>query len=162
MGSLLAVDAGLRFGLAWFDQAGRLRRYRSQHAPNRGVLRRAARAALDEEPDVAVLVLEGGGPIADLWRGLAERRGLRVLQISAEEWREELLLRRERRSGQAAKQTADGLARRLIEECGAKRPTSLRHDAAEAILAGAWAVRRLGWGTEEAPGGPTPPPAPTA
>lgn len=34
MGSLLAVDVGLRFGLAWFDQAGRLRRYRSQHVPN--------------------------------------------------------------------------------------------------------------------------------
>jgi hypothetical protein len=162
MGSLLAVDAGLRFGLAWFDQAGQLSRYRSQHVPNRGVLRRAARAALDEEPDLSVLVIEGGGPIADVWRGLAERRGVRVLQISAEEWREDLLLRRERRSGDAAKQSADGLARRLIGESGAKRPTSLRHDAAEAILAGAWAVRHLGWGTGEEPDGSSLPRAPTA
>lgn len=128
--------------------------------PNRSVLRRAARAVLAEEADVTVLVLEGGGPIADLWRGLAEGRGLRVLQISAEEWREELLLRRERRNGQAAKQTADGRARQLIAESDAKRPTSLRHDAAEAILAGAWAVRRLGWGTESSD--PATPRAPTA
>ena len=146
MASLLAVDVGLRFGLAWFDQAGRLRRYRSQHLPNRTVLRRAARVVLEEEPDLEVLVLEGGGPIADLWRGLAEGRGLQVMQISAEDWRAELLLKREQRSGHDAKQTADVLARRLIEESDAKRPTSLRHDAAEAILIGAWAVRRMGWG----------------
>ena len=40
------------------------------------------------------------------------------------------------------KQAADGLAREIIEEHGAKRPTSLRHDAAEAILVGYWAVER--------------------
>ncbi len=145
MPSLLAVDVGLRFGLAWFDQTGRLRRYRSQHLPNRTVLRRAARAVLEEEADLAVLVLEGGGPIADLWRGLAEARGVQVIQISAEDWRAELLLKREQRSGREAKHTADGLARRLIEESDAKRPTSLRHDAAEAILVGAWATQQLGW-----------------
>ena len=145
MPGLLAVDVGLRFGLAWFDGQGELHRYRSQHAPNRTVLRRAARTILAED-EVTVLVLEGGGPIADLWRGLAENRGMQILQISAEDWRRELLLKREQRSGREAKHTADGLARALIEESGAKRPTSLRHDAAEAILIGAWAVRHLGWG----------------
>jgi hypothetical protein len=143
MPALLAVDVGLRFGLAWFDPAGRLCRYRSQHAPNRTVLRRAARAVLAEE-EVGVLVLEGGGPIADIWRSLAEGRGIEVLQISAEDWRAELLLKREQRTGREAKHTADGLARQIIEESGAKRPTSLRHDAAEAILIGAWAVQHLG------------------
>jgi hypothetical protein len=139
---LLAVDVGLRFGLAWFDQAGRLLRYRSQHAPNRTVLRRAARAILAEEA-VDLLVMEGGGPIADLWRSLAEGHGIRVEQISAEDWRAELLLKREQRTGREAKHTADGLARQIIEESGAKRPTSLRHDAAEAILVGAWAVQHF-------------------
>ena len=37
------------------------------------------------------------------------------------------------------------LARRVIEWCGAPRPTSLRHDAAEAILIGLWGVLELGW-----------------
>ncbi|MBT3289749.1 MAG: hypothetical protein HN380_20555, partial [Victivallales bacterium] len=101
MPGLLAVDVGLRFGLAWFDGQGELHRYRSQHAPNRTVLRRAARAILAEH-EVTVLVLEGGGPIADLWRGLAENRGMQILQISAEDWRRELLLKREQRSGREA------------------------------------------------------------
>ena len=144
MPGLLAVDVGLRFGLAWYDRAGRLLRYRSQHCPNRTVLRRVVRTVLAED-DFEALVLEGGGPLADLWRGQAEARGIPVVQISAEDWRAELLLKREQRTGQEAKHTADGLARAIIEESGAKRPTSLRHDAAEAILVGAWAVRHLGW-----------------
>jgi hypothetical protein len=46
-----------------------------------------------------------------------------------------------RRSGEDAKAAAEKLARDLIERSGAKRPTSLRHDAAEAILVGVWASR---------------------
>ena len=37
------------------------------------------------------------------------------------------------------------LARQVIEWSGARRPTSLRHDAAEAILVGLWAVLQEGW-----------------
>jgi hypothetical protein len=44
-----------------------------------------------------------------------------------------------------AKSTADDMARRVIEWCGAARPTSLRHDAAEAILIGLWGVLEAGW-----------------
>ena len=36
-------------------------------------------------------------------------------------------------------------ARAVIEWSGAKRPTSLRHDAAEAILIGLWGALELGW-----------------
>jgi hypothetical protein len=49
------------------------------------------------------------------------------------------------RSGTQAKDVADRLARRVIEWSAAARPTSLRHDAAEAILAGLWGVKELGW-----------------
>ena len=44
-----------------------------------------------------------------------------------------------------AKRWADAGARRVIEWSGAPRPTSLRHDAAEAILVGLHAVLELGW-----------------
>jgi hypothetical protein len=37
------------------------------------------------------------------------------------------------------------LARNVIEWSGARRPTSLRHDAAEAILIGLWGVLSAGW-----------------
>ena len=53
-------------------------------------------------------------------------------------------------SGTQAKQTADELARRVINWSEAPRPTSLRHDAAEAILVGLWGALEVGW-LERAP-----------
>jgi len=91
------------------------------------------------------VAIEGAGPLADAWAAEADRRAVDVLQTTAEVWRPKLLLPREQRSGPKAKQTADGLARRVIEWSGAPRPTSLRHDAAEAILVGLWAVMEVGW-----------------
>lgn len=64
---------------------------------------------------------------------------------SAEDWRASLLYPREQRSGIDAKRTADVLARRVIEWSRAPRATSLRHDAAEAILIGFWGALSLGW-----------------
>jgi hypothetical protein len=40
---------------------------------------------------------------------------------------------------------AADLARRVIAWSNATRPTSLRHDAADAILIGLWSVLELGW-----------------
>ena len=37
------------------------------------------------------------------------------------------------------------VAKKVIGWSGAKRPTSLRHDAAEAILAGLWGMLKIGW-----------------
>jgi hypothetical protein len=65
--------------------------------------------------------------------------------VDARVWRERLLLPRDRRSGVVAKEQADRLARRVIDWSGAPRPTSLRHDAAEAILVGLWGVLETGW-----------------
>src|SRR4051794_30193322 len=87
MGSLLAVDLGLRTGLAMYGPEGLLRWYRSQHFGSRAALRRGVHGLLDAEPDVALLVLEGGGPIADIWRREAERRGIPLRRIAAEDWR---------------------------------------------------------------------------
>jgi hypothetical protein len=91
------------------------------------------------------VVLEGGGPVADVWEREAARRALPVLRVSAQDWRARLLYAREQRSGGLAKDAADGLARRVIEWAGAPRPTSLRHDAAEAVLLGLWGVVEVGW-----------------
>ena len=140
-GGVLAVDIGLRAGLAWFDGAGVLVRYRSTHFADRGALRRAVRPVLRERPDTTTLVMEGGGPVADVWQSAAQRLGLAVVRIAAETWRADLLLARERRSGGRAKDTADALARTVVAESGMPRPTSLRHDAAEAICVGRWWFR---------------------
>ena len=145
MRSLLAVDLGVRTGLAVYGDDGRLLRYRSQNFGSAVRLRRALPALLEGERGLALLVIEGGGPLADAWEREAERRRIALRRIGAEEWRRALLYPREQRTGVQAKQTADGLARRIIDWSGAPRPTSLRHDAAEAILIGFWGVLDAGW-----------------
>jgi hypothetical protein len=145
MASLLAVDLGLRTGLAFYGPDARLVWYRSQHYATRTSLRRGVHGLLDASPDVSHLVLEGGGPIADIWIKEAQRREISVRQIAAEDWRGRFFAPRDQRGRDRSKLTADVLARRIIEWSGAPRPTSLRHDAAEAILIGLWGVLEAGW-----------------
>jgi hypothetical protein len=143
--SLLAVDIGLKTGLALYDRDGRLCWYRSHHFAKPAALRRAMRGWLDSLPYLVWLILEGGGPLAELWLQEAGRRHLAVRQISAEAWRRQFLYAREQRRGAQAKQHATDLARRVIDWSQAPRPTSLRDDAAEAILVGLWGVLEVGW-----------------
>ena len=143
--ALLAVDLGVRTGLAAYGDDGRLRWYRSHNFGAANRLRRAIPGLLDEVPGLTRLVVEGGGHLAKPWQVEAEARSLMVRWVMAEEWRPAFFYPRERRTGEIAKHTADDLARRVIEWSGAKRPTSLRHDAAEAILIGLWGVIQAGW-----------------
>ena len=143
---LLAVDLGLRTGLALYGRDGRLVSYRSQNVGSRARLRRAADTILRDHATAERVVLEGGGDLATLWVKAGQRAGRRVRVIDAGEWRRLLLLPRERRTGVGAKGAADGLARAVIEWSGASRPKgSLRHDAAEAIAVGLWGVIDAGW-----------------
>ena len=143
--TLLAVDLGIRSGLALYGQDGRLRWYRSKNFGNTAQLRRGARTILAEQPELTWLILEGGGEIAEIWQREAEYRQIPVYQISAEAWRQSMFYPRQQRTGVKAKQSADELARRIIEWSGISRPTSLRHDTAEAILVGLWGVLEVGW-----------------
>jgi hypothetical protein len=143
--SLLAVDVGVRTGLAVYRDDGRLIWYRSHNFGAAARLKRAIPALLHEAFDPTYVVLEGGGPLAEHWATASERHGAHVRRVSAEEWRSLVLLQREQRSGEQAKRIADSIARRVVEWSDAPRPTSLRHDAAEAILIGLWGVIRVGW-----------------
>lgn len=145
MRSLLAVDIGVRTGLVLYGHDGRLLWYRSQNFGTAVRLKRGVRRLLADLPDLAWLVLEGGGPLAAIWEREAERRGIPARRIAAEDWRGQLLYPREQRTRPQAKRRAAELARRVIEWSGAPRPTSLRHDAAEAILIGLWGVLEVGW-----------------
>jgi hypothetical protein len=140
---LLAVDLGLRCGWAAFAADGRLISYGSRHFGSRATLRKAVPQILAGYPALEILVVEGGGDLFVPWKKEAARRGVAVKQIAGEDWRKTILLPWQQRTGKDAKAAADGVARDVIERSGAKRPTSLRHDAAEAILAGAWAVTSL-------------------
>jgi hypothetical protein len=143
--TLLAVDLGVRTGLALYGDDGRLRWYRSQNFGNAARLRRAVPVLLDEAGELAYLVVEGGGRLAEAWAKEAAARDIDVRWVSAEAWRSLLFYPREHRTGEIAKKRADEVARRVIEWSGARRATSLRHDAAEAILVGLWGALQVGW-----------------
>ncbi|MFZ9889018.1 MAG: hypothetical protein ACO3JL_16095, partial [Myxococcota bacterium] len=83
--------------------------------------------------------------LADVWSKAAQKRGAATTLVAAETWRSQLLYAREQRSGRDAKRHADHLARAVIAWSGARRPSSLRHDAAEAILIGLYGVIDRGW-----------------
>ena len=140
---VLAVDLGLRCGWAAFAEDGRLLSYGSRHYGSRATLKKAIPQILDGYPALSLLVVEGGGDLFVPWEKEAARRSIAVKQVWGEEWRRTILLPWQRRTGKDAKAAADGVAREVIERSGAKRPTSLRHDAAEAILVGAWVVTSL-------------------
>ena len=139
------MDVGVRAGLALYGDDGRVIWYRSRNFGSTARLRRAAPVVLADISGLTYVALEGGGVIADIWEREAERLAATVIRVSAEEWRAELLYPREQRSGAQAKQHADALARRAIAWSGAPRPTSLTHDAAEAVLVGLWAAVSIGW-----------------
>jgi hypothetical protein len=143
-GALVAVDLGLRTGFAVYRADGRLRSYRSQNYGSRERLRRGAESALAGVPDLRWLVVEGDAAMGRLWGKAGERRGAEWTAVSAEQWRATVLHPSERRSGADAKHHADRLARLVIDWSAAPRPTSLRHDTAEAILAGLWACLHFG------------------
>lgn len=145
MGALLAVDLGLKTGLALYGEDGRLIWYRSHNFGTTDRLRRGAHGILKGTPDIGAMVIEGGGNLAVVWEKEAEQRGIPVRRVGAEVWRQAFLLPREQRSGVEAKKHAGEMARRIIDWSGTARPTSLRHDAAEAILIGIWGLLHFGW-----------------
>lgn len=142
---LLAVDVGLRTGLALFADNGRLLWYRSHHLPSGSSLKRFILHVLDTPPRPTRLILEGSGSLADSWIRAAERRKLPLRQIQAEEWRKTFLLPRQQHNAQLAKQNAIKIASRIIANLSDRQPTALRHDTAEAVLVGTFGLLELGW-----------------
>lgn len=142
---LLAVDLGIKTGLACYKSNGRLAWYRSHNFGSVSRMRKGVVSILNDLPDLEWLVIEGGGQLAPPWQKEAAKRCISLRQISAEVWRNQLLYPRQQRSGTEAKKNADQLARAIIKWSDAPNPTSLRHDAAEAIVIGMWAVLDLGW-----------------
>lgn len=138
---LLAVDCGLKTGLALYDDSGTLLWYRSQNFGTRARLKKAVWQILKETESLSRIIVEGGGALADIWVRQARKKGVELQLVQAETWRRDLLRSRQQRSGKQAKQVADELAREIINRSGAAKPTSLRHDAAEAILVGWWFIK---------------------
>lgn len=145
MSALLAVDAGVRTGLALLDRDGRILWCRSHNLGNTARLKKAAARVLYELPALEYLIVEGGGQTAGIWEHAAARRGLPCMLVQAQDWRADFLLPRQMASGNKAKAAACALVAAILRREGWSSPTTPGHDAAEAALVGLWAAVRLGW-----------------
>jgi hypothetical protein len=90
---ILAVDAGLRCGYALFDiPTATLQWYRSHNYGAFTRLRRGAATLIAAQPDLALVVVEGGGTVAEPWQKAAEFHRIPYCQIPAERWRSRFAL----------------------------------------------------------------------
>ncbi len=136
---LLAVDAGIRTGLALFNESGKLIWYRSHNMGSLSSLKKAVYPILKSIEYLSFLVIEGGGPIVRAWLNAALKLGISAQQIDASVWRKDILFQREYRSGAIAKESAIQRAQQVIDSSKAPSQNAPTHDAAEAILIGYWA-----------------------
>jgi len=141
---LLAIDLGVKAGLAMYSSGGKLLWYRSQNYGSKSRLKIAIPNLLAEE-NLRYLVIEGGGPLLKMWKQEVERKNIEIITTMADDWRKDILLNREQRSGKDAKQNAITYAHQVINHMAENRATSLTDDAAEAILIGLWGMMKVGW-----------------
>lgn len=144
MSTLLAIDLGLKCGYAYFDAEGRLKRYGSTNFGNRSRFKRGAYQFVKDGDGLDFLVVEGDRNLGEVFEKLAAKYEMEFQNVAPATWRKELLLPRQRRSGSDAKEAADEYARQIIDWSGLPGATSLRHDAAEAILIGLWGSLHVG------------------
>jgi len=137
-GWLLAVDGGLRAGVAMFDRHGTPLWCRSFHYATIGSMRRAARALFFRHAQLEHLLVEGGGAAGGAWQREGAHAGLQVHAIGAEAWRRALLPAHAVRSGKDSKQAAVAMASALFRRHGKALVRPPAHDAAEAVMAGVY------------------------
>ena len=140
---LLAVDAGLHCGYAMFDLlSATLLWYRSHNYGQQARLRRGVATLVGQEMPIAVIVVEGGGAVAEPWLKVADFHRIPLIQIHAHQWRADILHAREQRSGADAKRATQQYAQISMGNAKvAYHYNQVRHDAAEAILIGEWAMQ---------------------
>jgi hypothetical protein len=142
---LLAVDAGVKTGLALFSRPDKLIWYRSHNMGSVNGLRKAAYNLIHSIENLTCIAVEGGGPVAVAWIKEAGKQNIKIISTDAGEWRKQMLFPREYRNSTTAKRNAIILSGSIIENSEAPSWNSPTHDAAEAILIGYWACKSVGW-----------------
>eukprot|EP00536_Pseudo-nitzschia_multiseries_P003115 jgi/Psemu1/301781/fgenesh1_kg.44_\ len=157
----MAVDLGLKSGVSLFDNSGYLLRYEQFLFDRENLLEdfediidqweaEAADRVGDEEKKASCrithIAIEGGDTgLLDTWAQAAPDHS--ILRVSPEEWRSELLTKKESQNGATAKEASRLIARQVVADFGlmdqhvGKFPT----DVAESVCLGMYVARRLGW-----------------
>jgi hypothetical protein len=141
---LLAVDLGIKTGLALYGADIQLHWYRSQNFGSAARLRKAVPWILSQQ-DLSHVIIEGGGPLLKIWNAELDKRNINVIKIMADHWRSELLYAREQRNRSDAKANAIHYAEKVIEKVSVQKSTPPDNNSAEAILIGLYGMRQLNW-----------------
>ncbi len=142
-GFLLAIDLGIKTGLALFDKKGQLLWCRSHNFGDVQRLKRAAHNILVGLPELRYIVLEGGGNLLEVWKKEALKRGMKVIEVSAEIWRKDFFPQKKQRDTRTAKASAVKLATELLKYTTSAYKKKLNHHTAEAVLIGIWAMKNF-------------------
>ncbi len=145
-GYLLSIDTGVVTGMAVFSKEGRLLYYGSHNYGDKNRLKRNIPQLLASWSNIDLLLLEGGGRMADVWINQARMAGINYRVIQAEEWRGLFFAFPAGLNSLHAKSVAVEYARVVIAQLAVKKRKELAHHTAEAILSGVFVLHRLGVG----------------
>jgi hypothetical protein len=141
---LLSVDTGVVSGMAVFSRHGRLLHYGSHNYGDKNRLKRNIPQLLASWGNIGILLLEGGGRMADIWISSAGGTGIEVVVIQAETWRGLFFASPLTLSASDAKAGAIEKARVIISHCALRKSKELAHHTAEAILSGVFFLHGFG------------------
>jgi hypothetical protein len=144
---LLAVDLGLRTATAVLDGSGQILQIDDWRFTDVHQLEGALEGMLRNHSITHVVVEGADTKLNRIWRRAVEKYDLPFARVVAEDWREVLLLPKERKNKQAAKDAAVLIAKQFwtkkLDHDNSR--AKLSKDAAEAVLVGLYALQVLGW-----------------
>jgi Icc-related predicted phosphoesterase len=144
---LLAVDLGLRTATAVLDGSGQVLQVDDWRFTDFPQLEGALEGILINY-NITHVVVEGADmKLNHIWRKAVAKYDLPYARVVAEDWREALLLPKERKNKQVAKDAAVLIAKQFWNKKLDHNDSSakLTKDAAEAVLVGLYAMNVLGW-----------------
>lgn len=165
---LMAIDLGLKSGVALFGRNGKLLRYEQFHFQKdsldktvKSLLTTWEQEARDHghscdgdidnnPPRVTHLVLEGADSfMLRAWMDATncDKNTVSILRVSPEEWRAELLQEKERLSASNAKAASRLIARQIVNDFGImpRHEGKFTTDVAEAVCLGFYVCYKMGW-----------------
>ena len=139
---LLAIDLGLHFAWALYTLDAQLIGYSSHHCPHYRSLKGFAALMLRRLPIHSYVYIEGGGTLLKAWSKPCTSYQHHLVQLHAKEWRDDVFttFHSPNLSSKEAKKQAIHRASSVIKTASHKGHHTLRHDSAEAVLLGWWAL----------------------
>lgn len=145
---LLAVDLGLRTATVVLSGEGDILDVQDWRFTNHPQLEGALQGILNSHTITHVVVEGNDVKLIRIWKKAVEKYcpDLPFARVVAEDWREALLLPKERKNKQVAKDAAVLIAKQFLKKKKeGQNKAKLTRDAAEAILVGQYVIRILGW-----------------